>query len=175
MPSKTPGAPASASKLRKNRPIEMIARGLLIEQGHLLLCRAVQARYRYLPGGHIEFGERAGVALGREFVEECGLIVETGPLALTMEHAFGQGPARRHELLLVFHVERPRAARATGGLPRPVMSLEPTIAFDWWPLEKLGSAKLRPGPMVAWLKSLAGASLKRPPSPWLSPRVWSES
>jgi len=166
--------------------IETIARGLLIEQGHLLLCRAVRAGYRYLPGGHVEFGERAGVALEREFIEECGLAVKTRRLALVMEHAFGAGKAGRHEVLLVFHVERTRrrGARVTSAdatpptpprPPTPIASLEPSIAFDWWPLAALGRAKLRPDPMRLWLQSLAASAPASAPGLWLSPSAWSES
>gem|GEM_PF-6887474 len=49
--------------------IEVIARGLIIANNALLLCRNVAGGYWYLPGGHVEPGESAAEALSRELVE----------------------------------------------------------------------------------------------------------
>jgi ADP-ribose pyrophosphatase YjhB (NUDIX family) len=97
--------------------IEILARGLLIRSGRVLLCRNVDRGYFYLPGGHVEFGEPAHAALEREFLEETGRTVRAGVCLLASEHAFRQGKKDRHELNLVFHVEHvePEAPARKGG------------------------------------------------------------
>ncbi len=55
--------------------IEVIARGLCIRDGKVLLCRHIKQAYNYLPGGHVEFGESATDALAREMMEEAGVAV----------------------------------------------------------------------------------------------------
>jgi ADP-ribose pyrophosphatase YjhB (NUDIX family) len=138
--------------------IELIARGLWVERGHLLLCRNIKSGYRFLPGGHVEWGETAANALAREFQEEAGLRVRVGPLLLVAEHAFDRPNRPCHELLLMFHVEHPRPRTATGRTgrsaagPTPalptVQSQEPKIAFDWVPLTDLPRANLLPSTMA---------------------------
>lgn len=74
------------------------------------MCRNVKGDYYYLPGGHVEFGEPADIALAREFMEEAGVHTQVGELMLVTEHSFVRERANKkdkayHELNLVFHVE----------------------------------------------------------------------
>ena len=50
--------------------IEVIARGVCVAGGRVLLCRAKGGSSTYLPGGHVEFGETGREALVREMREE---------------------------------------------------------------------------------------------------------
>lgn len=118
--------------------IELIARGILVEQEHVLLCRDLKHGYYSLPGGHIDVGESAHDAVRREFLEETGLVVTTRNCVLVHEHRFTQRGTPRHELNVVFLVER------GGGGRSPVESREPRLAFDWVPLGSLGGIDLRP-------------------------------
>lgn len=137
----------------KSPKIEIIARGVLIHDARVLLCRNIEHGYTYLPGGHVEFAEPARVALNREMIEECGLGVEVGPLLLTTEEVF-QGPKRvHHEINMVFHMEQ------LGGQPTPptnVPSEEDHIDFVWADLAELIDVDLRPASMKAWLMSGGG-------------------
>lgn len=132
--------------------IEIIARGLLMQDGHALLCQDRKSGYYYLPGGHIEFGEAAAIALAREFKEETGLGVEVGACALVMEGGFKQEAADKHELNVVFHVEHPH-------LPDEIESKEDHIAFVWVDLAAAVDLDIRPPAIKAWLASGAPTGL----------------
>ena len=57
---------------RPKSHIHLIARGLLLHGDNVILCRVKDAKWFFLPGGHIEDGESAKVALLRELREEIG-------------------------------------------------------------------------------------------------------
>ena len=143
------------------KEIEVIARGLLLKGGDVLLCREVERGYMFLPGGHVEFGEPAADALAREFAEESDLEVRVGPLLLATEGSFEQKGKRHHEINLVFHVEPVR-----GAAPERVASREPQIAFDWTPLAAVQERDVRPGTIQAWLA--AGGRGDSQGAGWLS-------
>ncbi len=147
--------------------IEFIARGVMVHNQHILLCRAVKHNYTYLPGGHVEFGESAGQALCREFMEETGLAVRVADPCLFHETAFTQNGRERHELNIAFPVElsphppsphppsqphpSPTLAVTQDTAPNPVPSLESDIAFDWVRIEDLPQANIKPESMLSWL------------------------
>ena len=140
--------------------IEIIARGLLIQEGYALLCRDRKGGYYYLPGGHIEFNEAAAVALAREFKEETGLGVQVGACALITEGAFIQKGSGKHELNLVFHVEHPHPnPNHPHPLPDEVKSKEDHIAFEWVDLAAAVDLDIRPLVIKAWLASGAPVGL----------------
>lgn len=51
---------------------EIIARAVIRRDGQLLLVRQRTKSWSFLPGGHVEPGERVEVALVREIAEELG-------------------------------------------------------------------------------------------------------
>lgn len=127
--------------------IECLSRGVLVEEGSVLVCRDLAHGHAYLPGGHIETGEPAHEALGREYQEETGLEIQVGPLALVWEAMFTQQGSSKHEITLVFHVER---APSSEGRPS-VVSQEEHIAFEWVPLGDIGRAGIVPVSLARWL------------------------
>ncbi|MCW5768862.1 MAG: NUDIX domain-containing protein [Phycisphaeraceae bacterium] len=139
--------------------IEFIARGVAIDlrtgSPRVLLCRSRKRGYSYLPGGHVEFGETAAQALAREILEEMGLPCQVGSLLQVHECAFHDGKMQRHEVNLLFHVKHLGPAGAP--LPDPAPSAEPHIAFDWVPLDRVGSIDLRPARAGTWLTTHAAA------------------
>ncbi|MEM9166894.1 MAG: NUDIX domain-containing protein [Planctomycetota bacterium] len=142
--------------------IEVIARGLIIRGGRVLVCRSIEGGYVYLPGGHVEPGEMAEVALARELVEEAGLPTEPGKCILIAEVVFGD-PLRGggHELNLVFHVEPPSTEES-------IASREQAIAFEWLDLAAVVDTDLRPRAIKAWL--LDGADSGRSGPAFVSDR-----
>lgn len=122
--------------------VEVISRGLSIDDGRVLLCRNVKHGYLYLPGGHVEFGETAAAALARELQEEAGIDINVGDLAFVHEHIFRQGRRVRHELNLVFHVELST---------NQVESQEEKIAFEWAELRGISELDIRPEAVRQWL------------------------
>ena len=119
--------------------IETIARGICIEDGRLLVCRAKGSATCYLPGGHVEFGESAREALRREMMEEAGLDVEAGGFRGVAENSFMQKGAPHSEVNIVFSMEIPSARGCAA-----VESREDWIEFEWVRLDSLGAAGLLP-------------------------------
>ena len=145
---------------RKPHGTEIIARGLVVRDAALLLCRSVPAGYRYLPGGHVEPGEPAAAALQRELREETGVSTAAGRLVLVTEELFVQSGRARHELNLVFHVEHTP-------LPAAVPSREPQIAFDWIPWREIGVSGMLPARIADWLAARDPAAIRDAPVEWL--------
>lgn len=133
-----------------HQPIETIARGFIRSGNRVLLCRSRKHGYHYLPGGHIEFGEPARDALARELLEECGLESAIGPLLLTEEQIFTQKNKNRHEITLIFRVDRLGPAPT---MPDEVASAEDHIAFVWADLAAVTDLVIYPESTKAWLAS----------------------
>jgi len=128
--------------------IEVIARGLCVRDGKVLICRNVKHGYAYLPGGHVEFGEPAAVSLAREMVEEANAVVTVGRCLLVTEGAFETRKKPHHEINLVFHMEL--------ASPEPVVSVEPQIAFEWLDPASAVDTDLRPAGVRAWIAAGCG-------------------
>ena len=139
----------------ENANVEVIARGVCVADGRLLLCHGKKADLTYLPGGHIEFRETARQALVREIREELGREAEAGRFLGCCEHAFLQKGEPHAEINLVFELRIP-------GLDphAPVAAAEPWISFRWQPLSALAEAHLEPAPLRAaiaeWLACPGG-------------------
>ena len=103
--------------------IEVIARGVCVQDGKILLCRAKGGATTYLPGGHIEFGETGRQALVREVKEELGVDAETGAFLGVVENAFNQHGKPHAEINLVYELKLPVTTSA--------QAQEDWIEFEW--------------------------------------------
>ena len=126
--------------------IENITRGVCVVDGHVLLCRPKKGGYTYLPGGHIEFGEKGAEALRREVREELGLDSSAGELLGVVESSFVQHGKPHAEISLVYRLDVAFPPAGEGGLPR-VPSREDWIEFVWWPVDRLDDANMLPAEM----------------------------
>jgi len=121
------------------RAIEVLARGVQVQDDRILLCRSLTQGHLYLPGGHVESGESIREALEREIEEELGAEVEVGPFLGLLEYSFHDGKEKHAELSVLF------AIRGVGAL----RSREREIEFVWQRLSELNS--LLPEPLVELL------------------------
>jgi ADP-ribose pyrophosphatase YjhB (NUDIX family) len=103
--------------------IEIIARGVCVQEGKILLCRAKGGSTTYLPGGHVEFGETGRQALVREVKEEMGVDAEAGAFLGVVENAFEQHGKPHAEVNLVYELKVPSMT--------PARACEDWIEFEW--------------------------------------------
>lgn len=108
--------------------IEVIARGVCVTDGKILLCKAKGGKTTYLPGGHIEFGETGRQALVREIKEELGLGATTGAFLGVVENSFQQHGKPHAEINLVYELSLSEGE---------IKAQEEWIEFEWRPLSDL--------------------------------------
>jgi 8-oxo-dGTP diphosphatase len=137
---------------KRNREIEIIARGVCIKNGKLLLCHTKGARNTYLPGGHVECCESAKRSLGREIKEELGKNAKVGRLLGVVEHTYSKAGKRLCEINLLFNIRI--AGISTRENPR---SCEDYIEFWWVLLADISRSRLEPAllrrVLRSWLES----------------------
>ena len=129
---------------KKDRPaIEILARGVCVRNGKILVCRNRKHGNVYLPGGHVDWGEDSRHALAREWREELGVPGRVGRFLGVIEQAYTARSGRTCEISLVFEVRCP--ALPAG---RPPPSAEDHLEFEWVPLKKLKASGLLPAAMA---------------------------
>ncbi|MCP5098909.1 MAG: NUDIX domain-containing protein [Chloroflexi bacterium] len=90
----------------ENQHINIVVRGIIIEEEQLVLTEWKSKRWSFLIGGRIDFGESILQALHREIREETGTAVTLGKLAYFSEHVFTNGDGREfHEYGYYFLVQ----------------------------------------------------------------------
>ena len=123
--------------------IEIIVRGLLIKDGHLLVCHNKENLYAYLPGGHVEFWETREQALQREWQEELACHCYVGNFLQSFEDRFTDAQGERfHEYACLYHVSC-EALSLKQPLPHP----EPNLFFEWIPLNAIKQRRILPTAM----------------------------
>lgn len=135
--------------------IEVIARGVCIVGGKLLVCHTKGASNTYLPGGHVEFGEKAQKSLRREMKEEMGASFAVGQFLGAIEHSYRKKGRLQHEINLVFKMTC-KTLKLSGALK----SCEDYIEFLWLPLTGLPKSSLEPsslGKLIPEWASEAGS------------------
>ena len=125
-----------------NTSIHILTRGVISTAGHLLLARAKGAANTFLPGGHVELGESLAGALVREIAEEIGCAGKVSDYLGLVEHQWGEGPSRHHELNHVFAVSLEGVTDTT-----PLASREDHLEFLWVRPADLSQHNLLPVPL----------------------------
>ena len=137
--------------MKHEKTIELLTRGVCVKEGRLLVCQSQGSGNTYLPGGHVEWREKAEAALKREIEEELGVQSAVREFLGSVEHTFMQKGRRHCEINLMFRMEIPALSP-----DRDPLSCEEWISFTWIPLSSLGRYHLEPSPLrtliPAWIK-----------------------
>lgn len=141
--------------IKPAKGIEIIARGVCVCDGFILLCQTAGASNTYLPGGHVEPGESSPAALEREIAEELGCRSNAGRFLGVVEHGFVQKGRWHYEVNLVFELNVPGLVPA-----RDIVSAEAHLAFLWQPLGKLTEAQFEPAVLISRLKAWLNPGFK---------------
>lgn len=135
--------------------IHVLARAVIIKNDKVLLCRSSKVPFYFLPGGHIEHGEGAADALGRELHEELGFACQVQRFLGCFEYSFvptDPNKCHSHEYNFLFVADSPDLDSEV--VPE---SPEDHTVFTWVPLITLGTIDFRPHPLKnvlrEWLNS----------------------
>jgi len=126
-----------------------LARGIIISDNKVLLAHAIGHRNTFLPGGHIEFGESAPIALKREIEEEMGLSCDIESFLGVVEHKWEKNKVIHCEINQAFKVKIPEIEA-----PISPTSQEPHIEFYWVPMNELDKHNLQPYPFRKLIQQL---------------------
>jgi 8-oxo-dGTP diphosphatase len=128
---------------------EIIARAVILRNGNMLLVKQRTKKWSFLPGGHVEPGERVETALIREIAEELGTEAKISGFVGVVEHGYIEDGTTHHELNIVFEV--------TITDPEPT-SREDHLEFHWLPVTQLADTDVRPGALKNALLAAASDS-----------------
>ena len=180
-PTKAAKSARPPQRVKPAKHIELIARALIIESGHILLCQNRKHGYYYLPGGHVDPGETSPEAVARECHEEFRGQVTVGDLLAIAEVEFQTKKETHQELNLIYSAKllspstsaliplgtRHSALSTSSPSPFPsplatrrsslatslpaVISVEDYITFRWLTPKAIKKADLRPTSIKDWL------------------------
>lgn len=136
------------TKKKAGQAIEILARGVCVKSGKILLCRNRKHGNVYLPGGHVDWGEDSRHAVAREWQEELGVPCRAGRFLGVVEQVYEARSGLTSEISLVFEVTC--SALSTTCNPR---SAENHLTFEWVPLKDLKTSGLLPTALVKCLPS----------------------
>lgn len=130
-------------------------RAVMVKDHKVLLAHVKGAVNTFLPGGHIELGEKAEEALVREIKEELGEESRTTSFLGAVENSWVQNGVRQHEINLIFEVDAP-------GLDanKAPVSQEDHIEFLWSDINDLDKNNLLPPSLESHIKSWLGGDKK---------------
>jgi len=120
--------------MHKSDQIEIILRAVIMNNSKILLCQPLDKSYYYLPGGHLEKGEKLEDCLKRELKEEADVEVKSMKFLDLKEHFYNE----HHEINLIYQVE------LTTKSPKNIVCQEDHFVFAWVELDKINSIKLLP-------------------------------
>lgn len=130
------------------KQIEVIARLVLVSEGHIFLTKKRSREYTYLPGGHVEFGESAAQALNRELDEEFGGRARVGAFLGAVEQSFSARGKFHHEISLVFW-----GVLDDYRYPQVPTVREEELEFVWRNVDRLEEANLLPVAMIPLVRN----------------------
>ncbi len=131
------------------------AAGVIVHGGNVLLHRAEHDAFWVLPGGRVEFGEDAAVAVVREIKEELLVDAATERLLWVVENFFEYNERQCHGLEFYFLLSLPPDSGLYGRTEAWTGQEETcTLIFQWFPFDALGEMELYPAFLKQALLSL---------------------
>jgi 8-oxo-dGTP diphosphatase len=115
----------------------------------LLLVKTKGTDYSFLPGGHIEFCEKAEAALLREVKEELGKSAKIIKFLGAIEHQWLDDDVNNHEVNSLFRIDID--GLGPNGTP---LSQEAQLQFFWVNISDIESHNVRPASVVGLVKNL---------------------
>lgn len=123
------------------------AAAILIDQGRLLLHRAVGDDFWSLPGGRVEAGEDSATTVQRELREELDEAVQAERLLFVVENFFAHADVACHELGFYYRC-RLADGSTLGQRPQPFAGIEldrdKPLEFAWFALDELPGLTVYP-------------------------------
>lgn len=141
--------------VHSDQGINLIVRGVIICNGHILLSTATQHNKEFakdlyfLPGGHVDYNESAISALKREILEEMSLQAKELKFIGALECNWNKKGSLYHEINLVYHVNIPNLSLNTS-----LQSSEPFIKFVWCPLSAISNYHILPEQLGVMLQEM---------------------
>lgn len=120
--------------------INSIARGLLLSGTRVLVAYCIGSTNTFLPGGHIESGEKAEETLIREFKEELGITITVKRYLGAVEQTFTELGKFHHGINHIFLVD-------SDDLIEDPISKEDHLDFFWADSNDTGKMNLLPFPL----------------------------
>lgn len=120
--------------------IEIILRAIIVYHNQILLCHSPEnpPNYYYLPGGHLEKGEKLEDCLKREMKEEINVNIKKMKFLSISENFFTDFKGKHHEINILY------AVQSNTKNPQSVKSHESHVAITWLDIKKLPKVKLLP-------------------------------
>lgn len=150
---------ATFATLHADKGINLIVRGVIIYNDHILLSTTTQHNKEFgkdlyfLPGGHVDYNESAISALKREILEETYLQIEELKFMGALECSWNKKGKLYHEINLVYRVNIQNLSLRT-----PPKSSEPFIEFVWCPLSGISNYHILPEQLKPMLQEVAKGS-----------------
>jgi 8-oxo-dGTP diphosphatase len=126
------------------KEIEIIARGIIVKNEKILLCKVKTKPHWFFPGGHLEKGETIDAALQRELLEETGEEISEIQFIGINENTFSDKFGEHQEVNVVFRADINA---------EEVAAEEEHLEFQWAELKDLKNILVKPeGLRLAVLK-----------------------
>ena len=123
-----------------------LVRAIILDKGLVLLAHQKGAENTHLPGGHINIGEKAELALLREIEEEIGKKSIIKQFVGALECSWMENGQGNHEIDLLFEVQIPDLDSS-----HPPVSQESHLEFFWANPTDLHAHSLLPDPIIECL------------------------
>jgi ADP-ribose pyrophosphatase YjhB (NUDIX family) len=125
---------------------ELIVRVIIKRGNSVLLCKNVEYKHYFLPGGHVEFGDSLETTIYKEMSEELALSesdISNISFKDYLENRYEEGGDSRHELNMIFTAEIEEGVAVT--------SQEEHIEFAWVQYDALEEMTVLPEEIKKYL------------------------